>query len=242
VYPAIARAADWMTLYASPNGRQGLGMEDDSFFPSSGLQGAVTQWLGLQSAVRAALVERDAASAARWSARAAALKKSVLSQYWPGGRFSPGSSGFGQGLGYQGDANAAAWIIWPVGLLDPAVPSERAMLSSLAGYLYDYLDANVYKTSELFYEQKAIQALGVYLGMGLKLSGARDAGKVSQWVDLYHAVLRTETWHFGEQIWRVGPGKWVDRVDMPHVWSGVYVYLDAISLTRPDLTPYRPWQ
>ena len=216
-------------------------MEDDNFFVSSGLQGAVTQWLGLESAVRAASVERDVASAARWTARAAALKKSVLSQYWPGGKFNPGSPGYGQNLGYQGDPNTAAWIIWPAGLLDPAVPSERAMLSSLAGYLYDYLNANVYKASQLFYEQKAIMALGVYLGMGLPLPGARDPGKVREWVDFYHAVLATPTWHFGEQIWQVAPGKWVDRVDMPHVWSGVYVYLDAVALTRPDLTRYRPW-
>src|SRR5438309_1950639 len=131
VYPAIARAADWMTLYAEPSGRQGPGMEDDNFFPSDGLQGAVTQWLGLESAVRAARVMRDAAGAARWAARAASLKASVLSQYWPGGKFSPGSAGFGQNLGYQGDANAAAWIIWPAGLLDKSVPSERAKLQSL---------------------------------------------------------------------------------------------------------------
>jgi len=116
------------------------------------------------------------------------------------------------------------------------------MLQSLAAYLYDYLDANVFHASELFYEQKAIQALGVYLGMGFTLPGARDPGKVKVWVDLYHALLRTPTWHFGEQIWRVGPTTWVDRIDMPHVWSGVYVYLDAISLTRPSFTPYRPWE
>ena len=115
------------------------------------------------------------------------------------------------------------------------------MMQNLAGYLYDYLNANMFHTTELFYEQKAIAALGVYLGMGFELPGARDPAKVKEWVDLYHSVLRTPTWHFGEQIWRTGPHEWVDRIDMPHVWSGVYVYLDAIALTRPELTPYRPW-
>ena len=74
------------------------------------------------------------------------------------------------------------------------------------------------------------------------MPGARDPGKVRDWVNFYHAVLATPTWHFGEQVWQVAPGKWVDRVDMPHVWSGVYVYLDAVALTRPDLVPYRPWR
>jgi hypothetical protein len=37
-------------------------------------------------------------------------------------------------------------------------------------------------------------------------------------------------------------GAWVNRIDMPHAWSGALVYLDAISLTRPELTPYRPWE
>src|SRR5207245_11355961 len=87
VYPAIAAAANWMTLYAEPSGRQGPGQEDDSFVPSDGLQGAVTQWLGLESAVRAALAERDTANASTWSARADALKASLLSRYWPGGKF-----------------------------------------------------------------------------------------------------------------------------------------------------------
>jgi GH15 family glucan-1,4-alpha-glucosidase len=243
VYPAIRASANWMTLYAEPTGRQGPGMEDDNFFPSDGLQGAVTQWMGLQSAVRAAGVMNDAADAAKWSARAATLKATILSKYWgPSGSFSPGSSGIAQNLLYEGDPNSAAWIIWPAGLLDPSVPAEREKLFVLARYLYDYMGQQIATAPQLFYEQKAIASLGVYLGMGFNLICSCDPGRVREWSDLYHGVLRTPTWHFGEQIWRTGPNTWVDRVDMPHVWSGVYVYLDAISVTRPSLMPYRPWQ
>jgi hypothetical protein len=244
VYPALRRSADWMKLYADPfNGRQGPGMEDDSFFPSSGLQGAVTQWMGLVSAVAAASIEHDPASAARWAKRAAALKASILSQYWDAkGVFHPGSEGFGQHLGYQGDFGAAAWVLWPAGLLDPNVGRERRMLQTLAAYLYDQLAARIPAAQILSYEQKGIGALAVYLGMGMTLPGGRDPSRVAAWVDLYHTALPTPTLHFGEQIWQVAPGEWADRVDMPHIWSGALVYLDAISLTRPALTPYRPWK
>jgi hypothetical protein len=242
VWPAIKASANWMTLYAEPTGRQGPGMEDDNFFPSDGMQGAVTQWMGLQSAVRAAGVMGDAADAAKWSARAATLKATILSKYWgPSGSFSPGSPGIAQNLLYQGDPNSAAWIIWPAGLLDPTVPAEREKLFVLARYLYDYMSQQIATAPQLFYEQKAIASLGVYLGIGFNFICNCDPGRVREWSDLYHGVLRTPTWHFGEQIWRTGPNTWVDRVDMPHVWSGVYVYLDAMALTRPDLVPYRPW-
>ena len=77
--------------------------------------------------------------------------------------------------------------------------------------------------------------------MGLTLPAGRDPAKVSQWVDFYHSVLPTPTLHFGEQIWRV-EGGWVNRVDMPHAWSGALVYLDAMALSCPKLSPYRPWE
>ena len=171
------------------------------------------------------------------------LKRSILSQYWSAGgkTFNPGTDGYGQHLGYTGDFGAASWVIWPAGLLDPKDAHERVMLGSVAGYLYDYLKGQIPSASSLSYEQKVIQSLGVYLGMGMTLPGGRDPAKVGEWVDFFHTVLPTPTLHYGEQIWQVAPGRWANRVDMPHAWSGALVYLDAISLTRPALTPYRPW-
>lgn len=253
VYPAIRRSADWMAAYANPlTARQGPAEEDDSFVPSDGLQGAVTVWMGLESAIEAARVEGDTERIAPWRARADGLKASILSEYWPNGRFHPGSPGYGQGLGYRGDFNAAAWILWPAGLLDPADPSERRFLESLAAALYDYLDTRIPLDSGaagapiLFYDQKGIQSLAVYLEslrMALPQGDhARDPGKVERWIDFYHTALPTPTLHYGEQIWQTSPGRWADRVDMPHVWSGILVYLDAMALTRPDLVRYRPWR
>jgi GH15 family glucan-1,4-alpha-glucosidase len=242
VYPAIRRSADWMTLYADPTtGKQGPAMEDDNVFPSQGLQGAITVWLGVTSAVRAARVVGDSASESRWQARADQLRAAMLAQYFPQGRFDPGSEGYGQHFGYQGDFGAAAWVLWPAGLLDPRDPVELAMLQTLAAYLYDWLDDTLSHAAILSYQQKGIQALGVYLGMGLALPGGRDPAKVSQWVDFYHRDLPTPTLHFGEQIWRLDGG-WANRVDMPHAWSGALVYLDAIAVTCPKLSPYRPWE
>jgi glucoamylase len=240
VYPAIARAADWMTVYADPTtGKQGPAMEDDNLFPSQGLQGAITVWLGLMSAVRAAEVGGDSANLSRWQARADQLRAAILKQYFPQGQFNPGSPGYGQNLGYQGDSSAASWVIWPAGLLDPT--TELGMLESLAAYVYDWLDSSISTAPILSYQQKGIQALAVYLGMGLTLPAGRDPAKVSQWVDFYHSVLPTPTLHFGEQIWRV-EGGWANRVDMPHAWSGTLVYLDAMALSCPKLSPYRPWE
>ena len=133
-------------------------------------------------------------------------------------------------------------MLWPAGLLDPNDGREHRMLETLAAYLYDTLAARIPASSILSYEQKGIEALAVYLGMGMTLPGGRDPSRIAAWVDFYHVTLPTPTLHFGEQIWQVAPGRWADRVDMPHIWSGTLVYLDAISLTRPALTPYRPWR
>src|SRR4029077_605926 len=101
-------------------------------FPSQGLQGAITVWLGLTSAVRAAQVVADSASESKWQARADQLRAAILRQYFPQGQFAPGTSGYGQNLGYQGDFGAASWVLWPAGLLDARDPTELAMLQTLA--------------------------------------------------------------------------------------------------------------
>lgn len=145
VYPAIARAADWLTSCQDPyDGLQCQANEDDSLTPSQSLHGAGPDLLGLRSAVAAAqtLMAGDPASpstplwalqASRWQARTTQLENAVDALY--------NSDGTGDMLYAENSPKEATlstvgttvptayqvfsdggWLVWPVGLHPPSDP------------------------------------------------------------------------------------------------------------------------
>src|SRR5436305_2401093 len=114
VYPAIVRAADFLTLCEDPtSGMQCVANEDDNYSPSQSLHGAETVYLGLRSALAAAtaLGDRDA-RVGRWRARLAGLGAAIDRLYDPAKRaYREGNSG---GNSYNLDYSDGGWLLWPV--------------------------------------------------------------------------------------------------------------------------------
>lgn len=166
VYPAIARAADWLTSCKDPvDGLQCQANEDDNLTPTQTLHGAGPDLLGLRSAVAAAqaLVSADPSNPAAaawslqakaWAARASQLQSAVDALYDADGHAdglyaesSPAESGVPV-LGASSTVptpyqvfSDGGWLLWPVQLhpaADPRMRSEAgAVLSSAMASLED---------------------------------------------------------------------------------------------------------
>jgi hypothetical protein len=151
VFPAIARAADWLTMCEDAvDGLQCYASEDDNVPPTQTLHGAGPDLLGLVSAVRAARALAAAeptspeaitwrARAALWSARARELQASVVALYDADGRndglfaeSSPSEAAVGSLRGPSPVPTATAtfsdggWLLWPVQLLSPTDSRMRS--------------------------------------------------------------------------------------------------------------------
>ena len=222
VYPAIARAAGWLSLCADPtNGLQCQANEDDSFTPSQTLHGAGPVLLGLRSAVAAAsdLGDRSAQMAV-WKNRAVVLQGAIDALYDPAHRAyreQPGNSSAQPVLYTDG-----GWLLWPVQLhpaADPRIQGEaqgvwQAMLSSL-------------DSSSGGYEGKAL--LGVCETWGSATPKQHQALQ-----GILHTIatgFTTNTGLFGEFWQRFAPGGPVVPLnDMPHVWESALFYLSSICI------------
>lgn len=165
VFPAIARAADWLTSCKDPlDGLQCYANEDDNVTPTQTLHGAGPDLLGLSSAVRAAeaLVAADPTNpsvitwrteATLWAARASQLQSSIEALYNADGRrdglfaeSSPKETAFA-GLGEPSPVPTATetyadggWLLWPVQILpasDSRMQSEAAAVLSTAAASLD---------------------------------------------------------------------------------------------------------
>lgn len=157
VFPAIARAADWLTTCKDPvDGLQCYANEDDNLTPTQTLHGAGPDLLGLTSAVRAAEALAAAeptnpeaitwqTDASLWAARASQLQSAIEALYNADGRgdgLFAESSPKETALGILGEPSPVptanqtyadgGWLLWPVQLLSPTDPKQRTELQNEA--------------------------------------------------------------------------------------------------------------
>ncbi|MHB8449173.1 MAG: hypothetical protein ACYDAQ_01690 [Mycobacteriales bacterium] len=222
VYPAIARAADWLTACADPtNGLQCQANEDDSFTPSQTLHGAGPALLGLRSAIAAAqLLGDQSAQVLTWRRREATLGSAIDALYDPSQqayREQPSASTALPVLYTDG-----GWLLWPVQLhprTDPRMSGEASavwssMLASLA-------------SNSGGYEGKAL--LGV--------CETDNPATLAQHRSMQHVLhefatqLTTDTGLFGE-FWQRFPSGGPIRPlnDIPHVWESALFYLSSVCI------------
>ncbi len=222
VYPAITRAADFLTECTDPtSGLPCPAIEDDNPQPSQTIHGAGPVWLGLHSAVQAARALGHDADAERWQARAAELRDAIEANL-----YADGSYGNGNGV-----------IVWPVcfhPLDDPRfADGQYAAIWDRIGPTFDEPAAGA-RTRGL-YESKGLIALA---------KAARDRQpwrdrleRGLHWIATQHAQPGT---HIMGEEWLVENGEVVSTVSQPHVWEQVLFYLAALETYPPAGVTPRP--
>lgn len=147
VYPAITRAADFLTACEDPtNGLQCSANEDDNYTKSQTLHGAGPVELGLQSAISAAAAVGDhSPRVTQWRRRLGRLRAAIVALYDRSTRSYRigGNSAHNAYLVEYGDGG---WLLWPVhfkAYRDPTMVGEAnavyaAMRRSLAARRRQY--------------------------------------------------------------------------------------------------------
>ena len=225
VYPAVARAATWLSSCVDEtNGFQCPANEDDSFTPSQTLHGAGPALLGLRSALAAASVLGDTSpQVVLWQQRLTQLGSAV------DGLYDPSVGAYDEQPGAASAAPVSftdgGWLLWPVELhpySDPRMVGEsNAVWSAMLGSLNQNSGG---------YEGKAL------LGVCEAWSPLTTATKAKLDGQLHYMATRltTNTGLFGEWWQRFPPGGRVRPMnDMPHIWEGALFYLSAMCVDGP---------
>lgn len=219
VYPAIVRAADFLTVCEDPtSGMQCVANEDDNYSPSQSLHGAETVYLGLRSALAAAAVLGDKdARVGRWRARLARLGAAIERLYDPAKRaYREGNSG---GNAYNLDYSDGGWLLWPVRYKPYSDPKMRGEAATVARSMHTSL-----RGPRGQYEAKAL------LGLAYARGGPRGAGDLRGTLRYMARSLTTPTGLFGESWKRLPGGKPLPVQDMPHVWEQALFYMAALRI------------
>jgi GH15 family glucan-1,4-alpha-glucosidase len=220
VFPAISRAADWLTVCVDPlSGLQCEANEDDNFTPSQSLHGAETAELGLRSALAAAAaLGEQGGEQVSWRDRLEQLDAAIARLYDPATHsYREGQSGSNA---YNVSYGDGGWLLWPVAFRPYADPT----MGGEADAVRAAIDASL-RSPRGEYEGKAL--------LGLAYAWSRPTPAQSR--ELHDALaylastLTTPTGLFGE-AWERFAGKPVPVEDMPHVWEHTLFYLAALRI------------
>src|SRR4051794_30340603 len=221
VYPAIGRAADFLTTCEDPsNGLQCTANEDDNYTPSQSLHGAAPVELGLRSAIAAARAMGDRSSrVGSWTARLARLRRAIAALYDPKTRsYKPGSQ---VGNSYNVDYGDGGWLLWPVRFK----PYRNRTMVGEAHAVYRAMKNSLHAARGQ-YEAKAL--LG--LAHAWKPFSPRHRRELRRTLRYMAGALTTPTVLFGESWERYPSGKPFPVQDMPHVWEHTLFYLSALAI------------
>lgn len=230
VYPSIKLAAQALTECKDPtNNLQCYAFEDDNYILSQGLQGAVTVYLGLKSAVEAGRALREDSSLVdSWQQRADELKEAIFANF-----YSPETMTFeGQELGSR------AWLLWPADIYEQgdqiAEKEAEALFNEVLPHLLKQTDGAAY--------------LGkLTLALALHWKNRTDKFKELEQVilPLLKDVPTRGTRHVGEVFATLdllpegspdGINDTLDaRVAVPHIWEASLNYLSAMALYNPEV-------
>jgi hypothetical protein len=220
VFPAISRAADFLTTCVDPlSGLQCEANEDDNFTPSQSLHGAETTELGLRSALAAAAaLGEHGAEQVGWRSRLQQLDAAIAHLYDPATHSyreaQSGSNAYNVSYGDGG------WMLWPVAFrpyTDPTMLGEADAVRAA-------MDASL-RSPRGEYEAKALLGLAYAWGRPTPAQSRELHGVLSYLA----STLTTPTGLFGEAWERFG-GKPLPVEDMPHVWEHTLFYLAALRI------------
>ncbi len=223
-YPGIKLAAEaLMKCYDQKTGLQCITNEDDNPMPTQGLQGAITEYLGLKSASEVAYYLGDEESARRWSERADELREAIYRNFYDIklGRFNGNFDYYGN----------SGWAIWPVKLWDKNDPRWRGIVD----FLFETLRNNILFPSP---EGSAYDAK-VSLGLDFILPAYDKRRTVlGTIIENLSTKLSTETLHVGEAympVYNDHTFKWQNVTSIPHVWEASLISLSVIAYYHPEI-------
>jgi GH15 family glucan-1,4-alpha-glucosidase len=222
VYPAITRAADFLTACVDPStGLQCPASEDDNYTPSQSIKGAMTTVLGLRSAVSAAgLVGDRSVRVALWRQRLENLLVVIDKRLYDSKRreYTEGDT---TGNAYNAAYQEGGWLLWPVQIKaasDPVMRDEakavqRTMEASFAAPFGEY-------------ESRGL------LGLAHQWSRPTPAQTTAMKRDLAYIArtVTTPTGLFGEAWKRFSDHRPRPVEDMPHVWEHALFYLESVQI------------
>lgn len=229
VYPAIKLSADALTQCKDPaNNLQCYAYEDDNYTLTQGLQGAVTVYLGLKSAVEAGrALHEDESVVNAWEQRANELKEAILTHL-----FNYNTNSF-EGR----ETGSRAWLLWPAEFYEAGDP----VAEKEADALYSIVLPHLLKESDG----------GAYLGKLTLALAIYWKGRTDKFKSLEEIILpllkelpTKGTRHVGEvfaTIDALPPGApdgikdtFDARVAVPHIWEASLNYLSAMALYNPE--------
>jgi hypothetical protein len=227
VFPAIARAADWLTICEDPlNGLQCPASEDDNYVPSQTLHGALPALLGLRSAVAAAAgLGVTGAEVAAWRSRAATLAAAIGKLYDPTQHAYRESSSAAAALPVSYEDGGL--MLWPAQLLPYSSPEMvgemQATLSAMEASFT--ASSGSYEGVALLGACRAESA-----GAGLGTAERQELGHA---LDQFLKTTATATGLFGEEWQRWGDGSVGPVNDMPHTWESALFDMSALCIYPP---------
>ncbi len=220
VFPAISRAADFLTVCVDPlSGLQCSANEDDNPTPSQSLHGAETTELGLRSALAAAAsLGEQGSEQVSWLGRLRQLDAAIAHLYDPASHSyreaQSGSNAYNVSYGDGG------WMLWPVAFRPYADPAMRGEADAVRAAM----DASL-RSPQGEYEGKALLGLA-YAWSRPTPAQSRELHGVLAYLA---STLTTPTGLFGEAWERFG-GRPLPVEDMPHVWEHTLFYLAALRI------------
>lgn len=229
VYPSIKLAAQALTeCKDTTNNLQCYAFEDDNYVLTQGLQGAVTVYMGLKSAVEAGrALKEDEGVVNAWEERANELREAIFTQL-----FNHETNSF------EGKENGSrAWLIWPAEFYEQgdtvAEREAEALYNLVLPHLLKQSDGAAYLGKmtlalALFWKErpdkfKALEDMILPLVNDVPTRGTRHVGEVFVTLDLLPEGSPD------------GINDTFDaRVAVPHIWEASLNYLSAMALYSPE--------
>jgi hypothetical protein len=221
VYPAIGRAADFLTACEDlTSGLQCIANEDDNYTPSQSLHGAGPVYLGLESALAAAAARGDSGlRVTLWKQRLDRLRAAIAGLYDPAAKsYKPGNSAANA---YNVDYGDGGWMLWPVHFR----PYGDSTMVGEADAVYAAMNKSL-AAPRGQYEAKALLGLS-YAWNPFSREHARQLRQALRYMA---SALTTRTGLFGESWKRLANGRPIPVQDQPHVWEHSLFYLSSLRI------------
>lgn len=188
------------------------------------LHGAITVWLGLESAARIERAAGDPARAEAYATRADDLAAAIREHFDPRGQTSED--------GVLG--GALAWSVWPGFFWQD---SDTAILDEIRARFQAELDVSLVrdKTGTVYDQKKTMALLTPPLRTAAGESQVAEAHRV-----YLNEVITQDTLHMGEGTARDdfdgdGEPEWRTITATPHIWAQVLTYLSLLAAEDPEI-------